>query len=435
MSGPKSSRYTLTPEQLKIILEEQARLRRELEERARKERESKEARAYLKTVKTQAQSYSAMIVDYERRVKSEKTSSDFNAFFMKIGELNTLCSPVKNADHASIMHAKEKAKSLLTEIAIEGEALVTKCKDIILEERIKTDASIAKGMHVSFVSVGEVETTEEDPEVVKTIAKLDKAYGLDLSPELRTEVSEAISEYKAFEDHGARSNYVAISINPLLKRCAAYDHFAKAKSQEFYAALDKYKALCIQLNEEVKAFPFSAEGLLELEKTVEEYEIQVQQSAEQSYISQSIDEVMIEMGYEVIGHRQVRKKSGKEFRSKLLTYEDGTVVNVTESSTGQITMEIGGMDGTDRLPDANERIALQKKMVSFCKDFKEIERRLATRGVVLDHRLSMAPPEEAYAQIINYTDYELTDNAQLSIAKKQKTGQSSSKKQLRGEEG
>ena len=109
MSGPKSSRYTLTPEQLKIILEEQARLRRELEERARKERESKEARAYLKTVKTQAQSYSAMIVDYERRVKSEKTSSDFNAFFMKIGELNTLCSPVKNADHTSIMHAKESA--------------------------------------------------------------------------------------------------------------------------------------------------------------------------------------------------------------------------------------------------------------------------------------------------------------------------------------
>ena len=35
MSGPKSSRYTLTAEQLKRILEEQERLRRELEEKAR----------------------------------------------------------------------------------------------------------------------------------------------------------------------------------------------------------------------------------------------------------------------------------------------------------------------------------------------------------------------------------------------------------------
>lgn len=48
MSGPKSSRYTITPEQLKRILEEQERLRRELEEKARKERECKEAKAYHK---------------------------------------------------------------------------------------------------------------------------------------------------------------------------------------------------------------------------------------------------------------------------------------------------------------------------------------------------------------------------------------------------
>ena len=41
MSGPKSSRYTLTAEQLKRILEEQERLRRELEEKARKEQRKK----------------------------------------------------------------------------------------------------------------------------------------------------------------------------------------------------------------------------------------------------------------------------------------------------------------------------------------------------------------------------------------------------------
>ena len=77
-------------------------------------------------------------------------------------------------------------------------------------------------------------------------------------------------------------------------------------------------------------------------------------------------------------------------------------------------MEIGGIDSKDRLPDANEKAALQKVMESFCGDFKEIEKRLIQRGVVLRTRLSMAPPEEAYAQIINYTDYELTDKFMLS---------------------
>ena len=70
-------------------------------------------------------------------------------------------------------------------------------------------------------------------------------------------------------------------------------------------------------------------------------------------------------------------------------------------------------------------------MEAFCKDFKEIERSLAERGVILDSRLSMAPPEEAYAQIINYTDYELVEDYREVMAKRSKTPQSKIKKQLR----
>lgn len=434
MSGPKSSRYTLTPEQLRAIREQQERARKELEERARKERESKEARAYLKSAKIQIQSYSSMIQDLETSNKSEETARDFRSIHSKIDELKTICTPERSADHASLMRARMRAKALLSEIAFDGEALVSKCKTIKLEQRIKLDASIAEGMQVSFSAVGKGEETAEDPVVVETIEKLEKAHMLDISPELHSEVSDTILAYKAIEDASARSNYTAITIIPLLKRCSEYDRFSREKSEVFFRALDKYRALCKQLDIEEQKFPFSEGGLVALEQAIEECEIQVLHSAEQSYIRESIDQVMKEMGYEVIGHRKVKKKSGKEFRSTLLTYDDGTVVNVTESSAGQITMEIGGIDDTDRLPDANERIALQKKMVSFCKDFKEIERRLEARGVILEHRLGMAPPEEAYAQIINYTDYELADDAQVTGAKKQKATQSRQQKLIRGDE-
>ena len=91
------------------------------------------------------------------------------------------------------------------------------------------------------------------------------------------------------------------------------------------------------------------------------------------------------------------------------------------------------MDDSDRLPDANERVALRKTMEAFCKDFKEIEHRLSERGVILDSRLSMAPPEEAYAQIINYNDYELVEDYQIVIAKKSRTTQSQKRKQMRND--
>ena len=75
MSGPKSSRYTLTAEQLKRILEEQERLRRELEEKARKERECKEARVYLATIKSKVARHMEMIQENEQKLPSGGSDS------------------------------------------------------------------------------------------------------------------------------------------------------------------------------------------------------------------------------------------------------------------------------------------------------------------------------------------------------------------------
>ena len=84
------------------------------------------------------------------------------------------------------------------------------------------------------------------------------------------------------------------------------------------------------------------------------------------------------------------------------------------------------------MPDANERVALRKTMESFCRDFHEIEERLSARGVILNSRLSMAPPEEAYAQIINLNDYELVEEYQATMSKKKAT-QTTSQKRMREE--
>ena len=58
------------------------------------------------------------------------------------------------------------------------------------------------------------------------------------------------------------------------------------------------------------------------------------QAEEQAYISNAIEEVMMEIGYQLIGNRSVTKKNGRRFRSELYTFSEGTAVNITHSSNG-----------------------------------------------------------------------------------------------------
>ncbi len=438
MSGPKSSRYTLTAEQLKIILEEQERLRKELEEKARKERESKEAKEYISDVEAKTARFLSIVKSYEQKALSlgesmpAQTHKQYLHFYATVEKLEPVFQMKSSGDYRSLIKARDQAKEYYDTIAANAETLISSTRDWLLQQRIQKDKEASSAMQFSFASVGVNEETK-DPGKEKGIKELKELVSLNLSDSLINEVERVIEQFKAIEEISVRDNFRSITIEPLKKRCYAADVFRTTNADRFAIAIDKYRALCTQLGEKEKAFEFTEEGLAALEEFISGYEQIALRQAEQSYISRSVDEVMQEMGYKVVGQRSVHKKSGRSFRSKLLTYEDGTVVNVTEASDGRITMEIGGVDDTDRLPDANERVSLQKTMEAFCKDFKEIERRLSERGVILDSRLSMAPPEEAYAQIINYTDYELVEEYKEVMAKKPKAQQSTIIKQLRNE--
>ena len=438
MSGPKSSRYTLTAEQLKRIHEEQERLRKELEEKARQERESKEAKEYITGVRTRTYRLLSTIREYEQKahtvrdVLSEETQSKLTKLYSKIEQLDIICRNSIRNDYSELMKTRDIVEEQFNNISTEGGNLISAIKEMILQEQIQKDEIIAKGMQVSFAYVGSIEEPKDLlQERINT--ELENLLRLDISYKLRTEVERAVEQFDSIKEDNARSNFAAITLEPLKKRCTSEDAFRKANANRYKKAIDRYVSLCRQLEEREITFEYTEEGLLALEKNVLDYEKRVLYDAEQSYISSSIDEVMREMGYVVIGHRNVRKKSGKSFKSKLLTYEDGTVVNVTESSNGQITMEIGGIDSIDRLPDANERVSLQKKMEGFCRDFREIERHLTERGIILDTRLAMAPPEEKYAQIINYTDYDLKEDFNRAIARKSSAIESQKIQQLRNE--
>ena len=95
-------------------------------------------------------------------------------------------------------------------------------------------------------------------------------------------------------------------------------------------------------------------------------------------------------------------------------------------------MELGGLDSTDRTPSASESAALREEMEDFCNDFKEIERRLFARGVVLASRISLLPPDAAYAQIINTSDYQMSAETEHFTAERRR-GKTTEKKTMKAE--
>ena len=171
----------------------------------------------------------------------------------------------------------------------------------------------------------------------------------------------------------------------------------------------RYTVLCKEQKIIPQNIAFERGAVEKLDSLITELEKAADSADEQSYISRCIDEVMEDMGYKLVGNRSVTKKSGRHFRNELYSFSEGTAVNVTYSDNGNITMELGGVDTKDRMPDTLETERLTEDMGSFCGQYREFERRLAEKGVVSNH-ISLLPPEPVYAQVINVSDYDMTDN-------------------------
>lgn len=209
----------------------------------------------------------------------------------------------------------------------------------------------------------------------------------------------------------------SITVKNIFKKVEAFKHEFEEKQAEFNEAYSRYKMLCSMANESVKSFIYSEEAFAEMEEEIEYLENVLVKRQEQSYVSECVDKVMAEMGYDLIGSREVVKKTGKKFRNELFSFDEGTAVNVTYSSDGQISMELGGIAREDRIPNSEETEMLTQDMQTFCGEFAEFERRLKNKGVVVKHRIALSPSSAEYASIINVSDYDVAEGTQITEMK------------------
>lgn len=420
MSGPKSSRYTLTAAQRKILAEQ-----REIERR-----KSIALEAIKRNNKRLLQiggMHSAAKQISDELLRRSGNDGGFASKLLELENVITSVTPIiSEMDDNDVNSLENTSKEVLESLA-EAERIGSELGVISTKNEVKLHAllgvDIDEGFSTSFADIqtGSQTAISEGRAKIKS-QLIEMKNNQNLSGELVGELDAALSKIDSIDNETFWKNYHSVAVVPLLKRCKQYLAEYEACHEEFEELYTEYIALCDMYYYVPQDFSCCNASVALLKAEIKRIKEIVDADDEQTYISDSVDAVMEEMGYTVIGSRAVTKKNGRHFRNELYTYGEGTAVNVTYSSDGKIAMELGGIDICDRLPNDHETSVLCESMERFCDDFKDIEERLLAKGIILAERISLLPPNAEYAQIINTTEYSMTETIEtLQMKRKSQT--------------
>ncbi|MCB7320460.1 hypothetical protein [Lacrimispora sp. 210928-DFI.3.58] len=422
MSGPKVSVYTLSKTQLLAL---QVAMEQERKEREKQEKIRRKKQMVISQINTESDKLNRMeselseyLVISKDLIQWKNDESMLNAILAAQNDVMVLKKRISKAKketglnelEADYMTIKSGTDTIKKEI----------CKIVVLkkEKERHLDLILNKSVSTGFWELSNKENPEEDQKVQEqkraVMDQLDSILDkIQLPITLAKKIQEVKMRLNGITDIQYFSNYIAIGVKPLMEEVEKFEEFVHMWGEKYDALTMRYRILCDELGiaENQALFSYDEQGISALEKEVNRLEKQSLKLAEQAYISDTLDEIMEEMGYNILGHRNVHKKNGTVFHNELYNYGDGNAINVTYSSDGKIAMELGKLDERDRMPNADEQRKLVQTMSTFCRDFTTIEERLKEKGIFVGNRVSMMPPNEAFSQIINISEYETTNKS------------------------
>ena len=426
MSGPKTSHYTLTPEQRRI-LEEQRRISIEREILAKQQGDIRSVIAEANRIIEQLEPLYAEIGVGTTMLIQTKALRDAAVSIL------SQASSVSDKDGSARLHELNQGiRTATRKLTSSTKTVTAEYASADKAFRSKLADRIDGGFDFSFETVGDISNVSNSPFAKKIQSELDSLSSLLVTDEQKVRIEAIQAKFREIDDPDFLKNFYAMTVTPFVKECHAYHAAYTAYGEEYERKLYIYEANAQQIGIAIENVPFSSDAIAILDTKIKETEEILQHQDEQAYISKCVDEAMQEMGYSVAGSREVVRRNGKRFRNELYLFDEGTAVNVTYSSDGQITMELGGIGMDDRLPTEAESASLASDMRTFCDDYYEIERRLLKKGIVTE-RISILPPDAQYAQIINVSDYNLSTDVSEYGAKGTKKHTTKSKTQRIGE--
>lgn len=398
MSGPKTSKYTLTPEQRQRLKEQRQVMR---QTRAAQDKRN----AILYKVKHKVKAFQSMIPELEilwrETGKGAAELRELKEFFYEVtAKVNDKLYQADGFPLARLREQIAELNGIGSQIKENQVKLDKTIRQIRSEHQSELEQTIAAGFEMDFSCLGTERKNQSNPYIERISVELEKISHMDLPDFLEERLADLRKKASAVTGTDYLENFYAMQVSPFVHECQQY----MESGEEYEELLAQYGMLANELGEKQKAYVFSKQAVEELRKDIARLEKTLMRAREQEYISAAVDEALCEIGYELVGARTVVKRSGKRFKNGLYCIEEGNAVNVTFSDNGQISMELGVLDVVDRAPDEEEAEDLEDAMRAFCADYKKLEARLAKKGILINH-MSLLPPAAEYAQVINTSDY------------------------------
>ena len=423
MSGPKVSVYTLTAMEMAAIAEEIRRREEMARRRAQLLQKGRECEAALKERSQQLKNMEQSVRETQGWVSNDEFKSRLQSVSQLVSDAKHILAGLPN------LLSNDEIESRLSDVStamgeIHQQLGIADSQEAQLKDRLERaldheifglfddKAGAAQGQAQADKSSSSEQ--EASPFTAKCIEELlvlkDNPY---LPMTYRKKVDRALARMREANAAHQLKAFCEVELPEVLKKCQSFLSLWDRIGQEYQQLMSQYEALCdMNGTTERTALVFDKEALTKLKAMIVIEEQKTREQAQKAYIQQALSEVMEDMGYSVLGHRDVTKRTGKHFQNELYRYGYDTAINVTYDDSGQIALELGKMDHDDRLPSSDECNYLENQMMAFCDHFKEVEARLAGKGVIVGNRIALAPPSADYAQIINVNDYEMAEQDQ-----------------------
>lgn len=426
MSGPKISVYNLTDVVMANIIEDIRRQEKIAVRRVQLLQTEKEYKEKLKVCGKKIKLLKQSVDESREWVTSDELQGNLQKLKILFSNIEHTLDGLPDISGNDVIESRlNKAATAMEELNYQLDVAGT--QEAKLQDRLKKtlDDKIielfnkkATDLH-SLTNKDVLKQDETSPFTKKCLQEL---LNLRNNPYLpmtyQKDVDRALKRMKEADKLHQLKVFCEIELPDTLNKCQNFLSLWQEIGNEYQQLITRYEALC-DMNKETErtTFVLSKEAIIKLKALIAVEEQKAEEQAQKVYIQQALGEVMEDMGYSILGRRDMMKRNGKHFKNELYQYSDDTAINVTYDDCGQIAVELGKTSGDDRIPTDTECNYLENQMIAFCNHFKEVEQRLADKGVVVDRRIALAPSSADYAQIINVNDYELIQKPQKNESK------------------
>lgn len=444
MSGPKTSQYELAEINRRRQEEAMRRRQAEIAERQRLERERREAKERKRREKIEEKErqrqarINADIRKEEAGIKAD--SAAFDSMFVKIREITEQAQrkmqekpaetsykmPEIKADRNDTLKFENPTQVLDFDTVFEQvkkqmpipedcEAEIGDIVKELIQEPIELHSLLD-----TYVPVKKEEASLELRQFEELLFKMEEEYkdivrDRAFFKQEREEIIRFEEVCKRMQEYRSYSILNDVYYNDFQKLKKArkkwHSDYEKWK-QPFEEIYIRYRSICEMLEIIPEHYALNVKTVkmdIEiLQKECERLEKEYLQKQESLEITRVFNEVMEEMGYKVLGTKNVSKKSGGQIKNTVFTYGEGSAIHVMDNGE-KITMEVVGIEDEYRELDSNEKEYLKEEQEYFCDSFHEIEEELAKRGVVLKNRIKMLRPSVEYASVMDMKGYEITE--------------------------